>query len=187
MVATTDQKARMFDLTATVWELVRTGKRDFNDVSRALQIIKDDPRFSERVPRASSTVPVLRGWVLEEDVKDPDPEQVFVRGLHLRQLLHQNEPVISDHEMLSRAKAWECSFGQRHAEWLVEHPQGLLPYELITPQYPILFPGTVWRKKEERAVPCVEQDNSAQWFLSLFKLNGIWAGYHCRFVHVLSQ
>ncbi|MBI2642019.1 MAG: hypothetical protein HYW96_00390, partial [Candidatus Wildermuthbacteria bacterium] len=63
MVATTDQKARMFDLTATVWELVRTGKRDFNDVSRALQIIKDDPRFSERVPRASSTVPVLRGWV----------------------------------------------------------------------------------------------------------------------------
>lgn len=45
MVATTDQKARLFDLIATVSEFVRDGKRDPGNVCAVLQIVKDQPDF----------------------------------------------------------------------------------------------------------------------------------------------
>lgn len=41
MVATTDQKARLFDLLIGVGELVRDGKRDADEVAALLQSIKD--------------------------------------------------------------------------------------------------------------------------------------------------
>ena len=55
MVATTDQKARLLDLTTGVLELVRDGNRDIGSVSSVLQIIKDDPCFETRLlPREES-------------------------------------------------------------------------------------------------------------------------------------
>ena len=67
MVATTDQKARIFDLLIGVGELVRDGKRDATQVAGVLQTIKDDPAFAERLLVSASTVitaPALptRSW-----------------------------------------------------------------------------------------------------------------------------
>lgn len=46
MAATTDQKARLLDLTTGVLELVRDGKRDAGEVCDVLQLIKDRRDFA---------------------------------------------------------------------------------------------------------------------------------------------
>ena len=46
MVATTDQKARLLDLTTGVLELVRDGKRDPEEVCDVLQVIKGERNFA---------------------------------------------------------------------------------------------------------------------------------------------
>lgn len=46
MAATTDQKARLFDLMMGVGELVRDGNRDARDVAEVLQIIKNEQDFA---------------------------------------------------------------------------------------------------------------------------------------------
>lgn len=46
MVATTDQKARMFDLSTTVADLVRDGQRNVVAVLEVLQIIKNEQDFA---------------------------------------------------------------------------------------------------------------------------------------------
>lgn len=46
MVATTNQKARLLDLTTGVLELVRDGKRDPDKVCAVLQIIKENRNFA---------------------------------------------------------------------------------------------------------------------------------------------
>jgi hypothetical protein len=58
MVATTEQKARLLDLTTGVLELVRDGKRNPEDVLRVFQIIKEDRKFAERL-LGKSTAPAL--------------------------------------------------------------------------------------------------------------------------------
>ena len=45
MIATTDQKARLLDLTIGVLELVRDGNRDIEEVSSVFQAVKDDGSF----------------------------------------------------------------------------------------------------------------------------------------------
>ena len=55
MVATTDRKARMFDLTTGVMELVRDGNRSIDEVCDVLQIIKDDSDFAARLLAKNST------------------------------------------------------------------------------------------------------------------------------------
>ncbi|TSC81638.1 MAG: hypothetical protein G01um101419_782 [Parcubacteria group bacterium Gr01-1014_19] len=47
MAATTSGKARLFDLMATVMELVRDGERDEERVANWLQKVKYDPKFDE--------------------------------------------------------------------------------------------------------------------------------------------
>ncbi len=49
MIATTDQKAHMFDLVTAVMGLVRDGNRNVSDVCRVLQVINDDPNFMEQL------------------------------------------------------------------------------------------------------------------------------------------
>lgn len=48
-VATTDQKARAFDLFTGVMELTHNGNRDIRGVCRVLQIIKEDLNFLQRL------------------------------------------------------------------------------------------------------------------------------------------
>jgi hypothetical protein len=45
MVAKNDEKARCLDLVTSVLELARDGKRDYKEVSRILQEIKDNPDY----------------------------------------------------------------------------------------------------------------------------------------------
>src|SRR3989344_5423783 len=62
MVAKTDQKARLLDLTTSVLELVRDGKRDSGAVCDVLQLIKDKPNFvQELFPEKSSPAPKVAG------------------------------------------------------------------------------------------------------------------------------
>src|SRR3989344_1641678 len=49
MIATTDQKARVFDLWASVSELVRDGKRDPEAVAGLLQAVKDQEDFLRKL------------------------------------------------------------------------------------------------------------------------------------------
>lgn len=67
MAATTDQKARMFDLITGVMELVRDGKRDAENVLRVLQIIKEERKFAEllvaqRESVSSLSTPTVKVW-----------------------------------------------------------------------------------------------------------------------------
>jgi hypothetical protein len=48
MVAMTDPKVRLFDLTATALELVRDGKRDPWELAELLQVVKENPDFAKR-------------------------------------------------------------------------------------------------------------------------------------------
>ena len=56
MVAKTDQKARLLDLTTSVLELVRDGKRDSGAVCDVLQLIKNKPNFASLLLERSSSV-----------------------------------------------------------------------------------------------------------------------------------
>lgn len=49
MAATTDQKARLLDLTIGVLELTRDGNRNIEDVNAVLQVIKNDSNFASRL------------------------------------------------------------------------------------------------------------------------------------------
>lgn len=49
LIARTDQKARLFDLLASVSELVRDGKRDPKEVADTLQVIKNHRDFAKRL------------------------------------------------------------------------------------------------------------------------------------------
>ena len=63
MVATTDQKARLLDLTTGLLEMVRDGKRECNEVCDVLQVIKDNPNFAQKLfPSPKSLKFQLRDW-----------------------------------------------------------------------------------------------------------------------------
>lgn len=59
-IATTDQKARLLDLTTGILEMVRDGNRDIGQVSAVLQAIKDDPEFAARLLAKSGGWPIWR-------------------------------------------------------------------------------------------------------------------------------
>ena len=65
MVATTDQKARMFDLITTVSELVRDGNRDAGSVLEVLQFIKNEREGAEQLLAA-----------LRQEAPKTDPKKV---------------------------------------------------------------------------------------------------------------
>jgi hypothetical protein len=60
MVATTDQKARLLDLTTGVLELVRDGKRDADEVCAVLQVIKEQRDFASILTHGQQTE--LKTW-----------------------------------------------------------------------------------------------------------------------------
>ena len=58
-IATTDQKARMFDLTTAVSELVRDGNRPAGPVLDVLQFMKDKREGAERLLAGLRQEPML--------------------------------------------------------------------------------------------------------------------------------
>jgi hypothetical protein len=141
MTATTDQKARLLDLTTGVLELVRDGKRDINSVSAVLQTIKDDRDFVTRLLGSPVFSRDMRkqGWELVEDVSSP--AEIVIANLETVLFL-SGEGNVSGEVMRQRAVELVASLGQRHAEFLLEQ-QEEIPKEFR--KYYLVFPGTVWR------------------------------------------
>lgn len=79
MFATTEQrKARLLDLTTSILEMARDGKRDYDEVIDVFQVIKDDPKFSASLRRFPGVPDVIARRVWGEGVKhvvdcDADP------------------------------------------------------------------------------------------------------------------
>ncbi|KKW31762.1 MAG: hypothetical protein UY75_C0001G0017 [Parcubacteria group bacterium GW2011_GWC2_52_8c] len=55
-IATTDQKARLLDLTTGILEMARDGNRDYEEVIEVFQVIKEKPNFATILGRNSKAV-----------------------------------------------------------------------------------------------------------------------------------
>ena len=62
MVATTDQKARLLDLTRNLWDMSLDGNRDICHILDVLQIIKDDRDFAQRLLAKQQSIPWWSIW-----------------------------------------------------------------------------------------------------------------------------
>lgn len=85
MVATTDQKARMFDLITGVSELTRDGNRDFEEVLTILQIIKNEKNGPKRLLEnlvVATAIPAdneVFELTLDGDAPENDPIEMVKR------------------------------------------------------------------------------------------------------------
>ena len=171
MTATTDQKARMLDLTTGVLELVRDGKRSIENVSAVLQIIKDNQDFVTqlRVMPVFSRDMRKEGWDLVEDVGDPG--EILIANLEIVSFLREGEGSISGDVMRQRAVELGANLGQRHAEFLLEHQQEI-PKEFR--KFYLVFPGTFWRdSRGSLHVPYLGW-GGVRWVLRLHWLEDAW-------------
>lgn len=171
MTATTDQKARLLDLTTGVLELVRDGKRSIEDVSDVLQIIKDNQDFLMQLRGLPVFSRDMRkeGWKLIEDVGGPG--KVVITDLEAISFLREGEDRFSGDVIRSRAVELGANFGQSQAEFLLEYqqeiPKGFRKFYLV-------FPGTIWRDSGGRlGVPdlCWRGD---RWVLGFSWLGSVW-------------
>jgi hypothetical protein len=101
------------------------------------------------------------GWKLLEDV--PFKKEQFVPEVVV--LLEPGESKlsrISNEEIKRRSQKLNAHFGQKHAEYLLEH-QELIPKKWRNKL--LVFPGTVWMSKDNaRSIPCIYWDND-EWHL----------------------
>ena len=90
------------------------------------------------------------GWTLVRD----DPEMPVVRGANIRggAFAQGTEDLIGE-PMVELILGIEGLLGQRQAEYLMDHPDGI-PEELQ--RYALVFPGTVWQSPDQNhQVPCL--------------------------------
>jgi len=80
------------------------------------------------------------GWELVEDVSEP--ATIVIADLEVISFLREGEGSVSGDVMRKRAVELGVNFGQRHAEFLLEH-QGEIPRNWR--DYYLVSPGTVWR------------------------------------------
>ncbi len=171
MTATTDQKARMLDLTTGVLELVRDGKRSIENVSAVLQIIKDNQDFVTQL----RAMPVFsrdmrkEGWELVEDVSEP--ATIVIADLEVISFLREGEGSVSEEVMRKRAVELGANFGQRHAEFLLEH-QEEIPVEFR--KFYLVFSGTVWRDAVGHLNATCLDWRGERWVLRFPWLGGDW-------------
>ena len=78
------------------------------------------------------------GWILVED----NPLQKSVSELEIVSFLKRGENSISGERIRQRAAEMGGNFGQREAEYLLNHQEEI---PVSWRQYYLVFPGTVWR------------------------------------------
>ncbi len=90
------------------------------------------------------------GWELVEDAVEP--AQVSGDTIELTPFKADGEEDLFGDEVVERVLALERMLGQRHAEYLLAHPDEI-PEDFQ--RYSLIFPGTVWRSPEgNHQVPC---------------------------------
>lgn len=110
------------------------------------------------------------GWELLEDVVGFNP--ISPTKLELVSFLKPGEISVGGEEMIRRAREeLGANLGQRHAEYLLEHQQGI-PQEFR--KYCIVFTGTVWRYPDGgRSVADLYWDG-LRWILHFVWLGHVW-------------
>lgn len=107
------------------------------------------------------------GWTLVED----EGSQLSVSGLEIVSFLKKVESSVSGESMRERAKELGANFGQRQAEYLLDH-QAEIPAKWR--DYYLVFPGTLWRAScGGLGVPCLAW-LSGRWCLLFGWLDGGW-------------
>ena len=110
---------------------VREGSLNPEEVARGVQQIIDRSPFAFDMNKD--------GWELQENTEGA---QLFLpRLLELAPFLREGEESISGIQLRKRAKEMQANFGQRQAEYLLEH-QEQIPGSWN--RYSLLFPGTLW-------------------------------------------
>ena len=79
------------------------------------------------------------GWELLED--QPEPDRISADSVELAIFIEEGEPDLIGEDMVEHVLAIPSKLGQRHAEYLMDHPQ-VIPEEFR--RYSVIFPGTVW-------------------------------------------
>jgi hypothetical protein len=162
MITTTEQKAKLLDLTTEVLELVRKGNRNAESVSAVLQIIKNDENFMARLMNFPIFSLDMRkeDWELVKDVSEQG--NVVIADLEIVPFLRKGEREVSGEVLRSRAVELQADLGQRHAEYLLEH-QAEIPKEFR--KFCLLFPGTVWCDRNDYLYVPYLCRNDDKWIL----------------------
>ncbi|MCH7792056.1 MAG: hypothetical protein IID31_07240, partial [Planctomycetes bacterium] len=90
------------------------------------------------------------GWELIEDAVEP--ASVSGDTIELTSFKAEGEEDLFGEEVVERVLALDGMLGQRHAEYLLAHPDEI-PDDFQ--RYSLIFPGTIWRSPEgNHQVPC---------------------------------
>ena len=110
---------------------------------------------------------VKDGGELIEDAVEP----VAISGetIELASFLEEGEEEIFGDEVVDRIRGLDGMLGQRHAEYLLRHPNEI-PDDFQ--RYSLVFPGTIWLSQDgNHQVPCVNWRKDA-WELTFGILEG---------------
>ena len=143
------------------FERVRKGSLNSKEVVRAVQNIIDRGSVFAYDKRKD-------GWELIEDVAFAPFD---VSKMKLVPFLKSGESSANSEEMVSRALELKANFGQRDAEYLLEHQQEI-PKEFR--KYYIVFTGTKWRNPDGNRNVAYLNWNGKQWYLNFNWLENDW-------------
>ena len=135
---------------------------------------KVNPWPADLIPSAFVRDMTKKGWKLEEDVSEP--ATISIADLELVPIIKVGDD-INGEGVRERAKKLGAMFGQRHAEYLLEHPEEI-PKKFRG--YCPTFPGTVWQRGVVRCIPYLGWDNNdGQWSLYFGSLLIGWGSGTC--------
>ena len=107
------------------------------------------------------------GWELVEDAAEP----VAISGesIEINSFQGEGEEELFGDEVVDRVRGLDGMLGQRHAEYLLRHPNEI-PDDFQ--QYSLIFPGTIWRSPDgNHQVPCANW-RQGTWELTFGILEG---------------
>ena len=114
--------------------------------------------FDSNAPFANDKT--AEGMELLEDVAEPT--QISAETIGETQVFGDDEPFVVGDDVVDRVRGMSPKLGQRHAEYLLEHPD-LIPDDFR--RYSLVFGGTLWRDQAgNHYVPCLSR-SQGEWKL----------------------
>lgn len=179
MVASTDQKARLFDLETSINKMVVDGSRDAHEVADILQVVKDHKDFANYLRMGLEIrIPALSGLTKSEicrkygfkDVVDNSPMTEVV--MVLETVFRDGERSITGSEYEDRLKSVSGTLGLSQALWLIDHQDEFPEFMALLGKVYIYFPATiVVFGDDSRRVPFLDRCG-ARWHLGWRWLDG---------------